>query len=198
MVHFRMPRPVLPCVTLLCAVLAAPARGQSPDLTGHWVLKAEEAAADSAARAADTVQVAGDSADVSGPPSDLHPVLRRRGRPEDRQQLSRLIGMAQPVAGFRIVQTDTAVRFTNDDGFSYTVRPGADWDSIAAGDQSIRVRSRWRGDALEVEFRPPGGGKIVETYHLADSRTYLRVEVVVEHDVLAQRLWRPRMYRLSE
>jgi hypothetical protein len=105
--------------------------------------------------------------------------------------------MAQPVAGFRITQADTALTFANHDGFTYVVHPGRDRDSIQAGDQTIRVRARWRGPALEVEFRPPGGGRIIETYQLADSRTYLRVEVVVEHDILAQRLWRPRMYRLS-
>jgi hypothetical protein len=105
--------------------------------------------------------------------------------------------MAQPVPAFRITHGDTALTFENDGGFTYVVRPEADWDSIPVGDEYTRVRARWRGRALEVEFRPSGGGRIIETYHLADSRTYLRLEVVVEHDALAQRLWRPRMYRLE-
>jgi hypothetical protein len=123
-------------------------------------------------------------------------LVRRGGKPEAQTQLRRLVGMAQPVPGFTIAQSDTAITFTNEDGFTYTVRPGRDRDSIAAGEEIIPTRARWRGKALEVEFRPPGGGRIVETYTLADSGLFLRVEVVVEHELLAQRLWRPRMYRL--
>jgi hypothetical protein len=182
---------------LLLAIPAAPAAGQdNPDLTGRWVLKPEApAGADSAGAPADSGQMVADSAAAARPSSDLRPVLRPRAKPEDQQQLSRLVGMAQPVAAFRITHEKAAVTFENDDGFTYVVRPGADWDSIQVGEEYTRVRARWRERALEIEFRPPGGGRIIETYHLADSRTYLRLEVVVEHEVLAQRLWRPRMYR---
>jgi len=189
---------MIPGALALLSLLPAAASGQErPDLSGHWVLKADAPVSrDSAGPPADSGSAA-DSAAPPAPVSDLRPVLRRRGSARDRQQLSRLVGMAHPVAAFRITQTDTAVTFTNDDGFTYVLRPGADWDSIAVGEEYTRVRGRWRGPALEVEFRPPGGGKIVETYQLADSQTYLRLEVVVEHDMLAQRLWRPRMYRLD-
>jgi hypothetical protein len=194
-----MSKCALPAAAVLLAALAAPAAGQTrPDLSGNWILKVDTPApGDSATAAADSGRVADDSASSGGPASDLRPILRRRSRPADSQQLTRLIGMAQPVAAFRITQSDTALTFVNHDGFTYVVRPDRDRDSIQVGDETVRVRARWRGPALEVEFRPPGGGRIVETYQLADSRTYLRVEVVVEHDILAQRLWRPRMYRLS-
>jgi hypothetical protein len=179
---------VLPVAAAL-ALLAAPALAQArPDLTGRWVLKLEApAGADSTA--------ADDSTAAPATASDLRPVVRPRAAPDDQRQLSRLVGMAHPVPAFRIVQADTVVTFENDGGFTYAVRPGADWDSIRVGEEYTRLRGRWRGQALEVEFRPAGGGRITETYQLADSRTYLRLEVVVEHDALAQRLWRPRMYR---
>lgn len=184
---------------LLVALPGSMARGQErPDLTGRWILKAEPpVAADSVGTAPDSGQAPGDSAAAPGPASDLRPVVRRRARPAEQRQLSRLVGMAQPVAAFTITHADTAVIFENDDGFTYAVRPGGDWDSLPLGEEDVRFRGRWRGEALEVEFRPRGGGKITETYQLADSGTYLRLEVVVEHDVLAQRLWRPRMYRLD-
>ena len=194
-----MSKSALPGAALLLAILVAPAGGQSrPDLSGHWVLRTDPPPpADSAAATADSTRTVGDSAPMGGPASDLRPILRGRGRPEEHQQLTRLVGMAQPVTAFRLTQADTAVTFVNQDGFTYAVRPNQDWDAFVVGDQTIRVRARWRGPALEVEFRPAGGGRIIETYQLADSRTYLRVEVVVEHDLLAQRLWRPRMYRLA-
>ncbi|MDH5197768.1 MAG: hypothetical protein OEY20_10990 [Gemmatimonadota bacterium] len=134
----------------------------------------------------------------AGPPSDLRPVIRRRGRPEEQQQLNRLVGMASPVAAFRITQTDTAITILNDGGFTYSVLLNGSWGSIEDGEISIRVRARWRGRTLEIEYRPPGGGRLIENYALADSEVYLRLEVVVEHDILAQRLWRSRMYRLEE
>jgi hypothetical protein len=173
-------------ILVACLMLPAVAAGQSrPDLSGRWALK-DATTQDSAA--------AGDSAaPASG--SDLRPLVRPGGRPETQAQLRRLMGMAQPVPALTITQSDTAVTFANADGFTYTVHPERSRDSITAGEETIRVRSRWRGGALEVEYRPPGGGRIVETYTLADSKAFLRVEVVVEHESLAQRLWRPRMYR---
>jgi len=173
-------------ITLVALLLAPAAGGQGgPDLSGGWTLKD--------APAPDTV-TAGDSA-APAPRSDMRPVVRPGGRPEAQAQLRRLVGMAQPVTAFTITQSDTAITFANVDGFTYTVHPGRDRDSIVAGDDTIPVRARWRGSALEVEFRPSGGGRITETYTLADSGVFLRVEVVVEHESLAQRLWRPRMYR---
>jgi hypothetical protein len=215
-----MSKSALPAAALLLAILAPAASGQSrPNLSGHWVLKADPTPAadsaaapadsartvgdsagtvgDSARTAGDSARLAGDSARPVGPASDLRPILQRRGRPEEQQQLTRLMGMAQPVVAFRLTQVDTAVTFVNEDGFTYVVRPNRDWDSFVVGDQTIRFRARWRGPALEIEFRPEGGGRIIETYQLSDSGAYLRVEVVVEHDILAQRLWRPRMYRLA-
>jgi hypothetical protein len=172
---------------ILAALLLAPAAGGQggPDLSGGWTLKDTPTP--------DSVTVSDSAAPASR--SDMRPVVRPGSRPEAQAQLRRLVGMAQPIAAFTITQSDTAITFTNVDGFTYTVHPGRDRDSIATGDAIIPTRARWRGSALEVEFRPPGGGRITETYTLADSGVFLRVEVVVEHESLAQRLWRPRMYR---
>lgn len=173
-------------IILAALLLTGGAGGQGgPDLSGGWTLK-DTPAPDSV--------TAGDSA-APTPRSDLRPLVRPGSRPEAQAQLRRLVGMAQAVVSFTITQSDTAVTFANVDGFTYTVHPGRERDSITAGDDVIPVRARWRGSALEVEFRPPGGGRITETYTLADSGVFLRMEVVVEHESLAQRLWRPRMYR---
>jgi hypothetical protein len=171
------------------ALLAGPAVAQGhPDLSGHWVLKDAEPA-DTAAAADSTAAPAG--------VSEFRPIVRRRGDPDDQEQLRRLIGMAAAVRGFRIAQSDTLVTITNDDGFAYAIHPGSRSDALVDGEVTIPVRSRWRGRSLEIEYRPPGGGRIIETYALADSGIFLRVEVVIEHDLLAQRLWQPRMYRLQ-
>jgi len=179
-------------LVVLAAALAVapPANAQKrPDLSGDWVLKDAPVAPDSAVEEDST---------SPGPRSDLRPLVKRRGSPEQRQQLSRLVGMAQPVPGFRIDQTDSTVTFTNPDGFAYTVHTERGRDSVQVGEEWIWMRGRWRNKRLEVEVRPPGGGRIIESYELADSRLYLRLEVVVEHDLLAQRLWRPRMYQIQD
>jgi len=207
---------------LLLGLLAAGSPGgqDHPDLTGHWVLKdvplldtasTADSTADSTAvpttdsTAVSTTDSTGGStpdstADSTRPRvrSDFHPILRRRGKPAEEEQLRRLMSMAAPVRGFRIQQSDTAVTIVNDDGFSFSVHPGAKRDSLVDGDQSIWVRAAWKGKHLEIEYRPPGGGRIIETYALADSGIFLQLEVVIEHDLLAQRLWRPRMYRLED
>lgn len=176
-------------IPLLAVLAAAPAGAQvRTDFSGHWMLK-DAPVADTAATA---------DSEPTRPASDFRPIVRRRGKPEEQEQLRRLMGMAQPVAGFRIIQSDTTVTIVNDDGFSYTIHPGSKSDSLVVGEETVPIRSRWRGKHLEIEYRPPGGGRIIETYALADSGIFLRVEVVVEHDLLAQRLWRPRMYRLAD
>jgi hypothetical protein len=183
-------RGILMALLLLTCTETQPAVGQArPDLAGAWVLHG------------DSVAVRADSAapdSVPGPAASpgLRPLARPRGNEQDRRQLSRLVAMAQPVTEFTITQTDTAITLTNGDGFTYTVRPGGRSADIVLADSSrVGVRARWRDGALEIEFRPDGGGRIIETYHLSDSRRFLRLEVVVEHELLIQRLWRSRMYR---
>lgn len=171
-------------------LVAGPLAAQRPDLNGEWRLKDAPTPPDSLR---DT-----DSVPLPPPPPDLRPVVRRRGKPEEQQQLARLVGMAQPIASFQIRQTDSSVTFENTDGFTYTVHTDGGPDSVLVGEDWIWMRGRWKGRVLEVEVRPPGGGRIIESYELADSGIYLRLEVVIEHDLLAQRLWRPRMYRLQE
>ncbi len=155
-----------------------------PDLRGQWALRPD--GQDSVA-----------ATDSAGAPVEppLRPLVRPGTSAKARERIGRLVGMAQAVASFQIEQTDTTITFINADGFTYTVRPDGPPTPILAGTDSIETRARWKRRQLEVEFRPPGGGKLVERYLLADSGLFLRLEVVIEDGSLAQRLWRPRMYR---
>jgi hypothetical protein len=109
------------------------------------------------------------------------------------------MAMSQPVRAFTIAQTDSSVTVTNDDGFAYTVYLDGRKSALPF-DDSLRVeaQAKWDDGALVIEYRPTGGGKLTETYHLADSRQYLRLEVAVEHKAMFRRFWQARMYRRSD
>jgi hypothetical protein len=107
--------------------------------------------------------------------------------------------MAQPVRAFRIVQSDSTFTVTNEDGFSYTVYLDGRKTTLPLSDSvSVETRAKWEDGALVIEYKPTGGGQLTETYHLADSRQYLRVEVAAEHKAMFRRFWQARMYRRSE
>ncbi|MDH3496324.1 MAG: hypothetical protein OER21_06155 [Gemmatimonadota bacterium] len=167
---------------LLVATVASAQR--PPDLQGQWTLRPD---------GADSVTVT----DSAGPPLEppLRPLVRPGTSAKARERIGRLVGMAQAVPSFQIEQADSTITFVNADGFTYTVRPDGPPTHVVAGTDSIETRARWKRRQLEIEFRPPGGGKLIERYLLADSGLFLRLEVVIEDGALAQRLWRPRMYR---
>jgi hypothetical protein len=190
------------------ALLAAPpsvsAQHRVPNLSGAWALRDSiptpapardsAAAADTATR--DTLDVPRDSA---GQRVDPRGPGRMGPNARDLRQIQRLIGMAQPVRAFAISQTDSSITITNEGGFSYTV-PLDRRKAILPLDDSVSVeaQAKWEDGALVIEYRPTGGGKLTETYHLADSRRYLRLEVAVEHKAMFRRYWQARMYRRSE
>lgn len=179
-----MPR--LPAGLGVAALLVATgaAAQQHPDLRGQWILRTD---------AADSI-TPGDS--VAAPPEPpFRPLVRPGTGAKDRERVSRLVGMAQAVPSFRIEQSDSSITFVNADGFTYSVQPDGPPTPVVAGSDSIEARARWNRRQLEIEFRPPGGGKVIERYQLADSELFLRLEVVIEDGALIQRLWRPRMYR---
>ena len=170
---------------------------QRADLSGRWELR-DRAAEDAPEEAAPP-----ERPEVAPPPG-------REGRPpprrapggmseKDRQQIGRLLGMAQAVPSFELQQTDSTLIVTNEDGFSYTVRlDGTRTELTVADSLRIETDARWDDGHLVVEFRPEGGGKLTERYALADSRLFLRLEVTVEHPRLRRRIWRSRMYRRVE
>jgi hypothetical protein len=107
--------------------------------------------------------------------------------------------MAQLVPGFELVQTDSTMLVINEDGFSYTVYLDGRKTELPLNDStSVEVKAEWKNGSLVVEYKPQGGGKMTETYSLADSGVYLRLEVKVEHGLLRQPAWEPRMYRKVE
>ena len=201
--------------TVLTAMLVAaalPAYAQRPpNLSGHWVMRAESLPprlTDTAAARLDSVRadsiarpparggtrrgVIGDSA--AGRPGNSTP--RRFGpSPAERLQIGRLLGMAQAVPSFTLAQSDTAIVVTNEDGFSYTLHLDGRWRPMVTGSDTLRARARWQDGVLVAEYEPKGGGKLTERYHLADSRVFLRLEVTVDHKGLMRPVWQPRIYR---
>lgn len=187
----------------------APAQRRVTNLSGTWTLRGDSATApaptprDSAA--ADSAKA--DSAAVVQPDSAGRPPQGPGGRrartmgpnPRERQQIQRLMGMAQPVRSFGIEQTDSTLTITNDDGFSYTVRLDGRKTRLPLDDSvSVEAQAKWDDGALVIAYEPTGGGRLTETYHLADSRQYLRLEVTVEHKAMFRRFWQARMYRRQE
>lgn len=130
---------------------------------------------------------------------------RRRNvgpKPKQRRQLGVLFGMAEPVKSFDLAQNDTAVTITNNDGFSYTIHPDGHTRDITMGTAPdtlhLQVKADWKDGHLVIEWKPDGGGKMTETYALADSGIWLRLETTIEYKgVLFQPVWRMRMYHKS-
>ncbi|HET7038705.1 MAG TPA: hypothetical protein VFH97_02395 [Gemmatimonadales bacterium] len=195
-------------MVLACGVmtpLPAAAQRQKPNLTGSWVLRV-----DSTARPApDSVRAAPDTVVPDSGRGESDSAGARRGEPRrsrpvgpsprERSQIGLLLGMAQPVRAFAIAQSDTAITITNEDGFSYTVRLDGRKTTIPLSDSvSVEMQGKWDDGALILTYQPTGGGKVTESYHLADSRRYLRLEVEVTHKAMFRRYWQTRMYRRSD
>jgi hypothetical protein len=194
------------------AVLAAPRAASAQrqtNLSGRWVLKTEESPdtipidtlppADSVGRDTIPADSMGTDFGARRPPEGGRSMRRRRLSEKDQRQVQLLLGMAQPVPAFTIAQTDSTLTITNEDGFSYTVYLDGRKTAIPLDDSvSVQARARWRDGALEIEYRPDGGGKMTETYQLADSRVYLRLEITVDYGRLPRPIWRPRMYRRDD
>lgn len=188
------------------APLPAAAQRQKPILSGTWALRdsvprpAPDSAAvpdtvvpDSGRREADT---AGVRPGAPGTPRRSRPV---GPSPRERNQIGMLLGMAQPVRSFTMAQSDTTLTVTNDDGFSYTVWLDGRKTSLSLSDSvSVEIQAKWEDGALVITYQPTGGGRVTETYNLADSRRYLRLEVEVQHKAMFRRYWQTRMYRRVE
>jgi hypothetical protein len=196
-------------VVLGAALLLAPvpaAAQRRIDLSGAWVLR-DSTQPQPPAR--DSVQPPDSTADDSAqaPPADSVRPARPDGQrrrpmgpnPRERQQIQLLLGMAQPVRAFTLAQTDSTLTVTNDDGFSYLVYLDGRKTILPLSDSvTVEVRAKWDDGALVIEYKPTGGGQLRESYNLADSRRFLRLEVEVEHKAMFRRFWQARMYRRSE
>jgi hypothetical protein len=138
-------------------------------------------------------------ADSARRPGGARPRRQLGPNPKERAQIQLLLGMAQPVRAFTIAQTDTTFTVTNDDGFTYTVYLDGRKSILPLSDSvSVETRAKWEDGALVIEYKPTGGGELREIYYLADSRQYLRVEVVAEYKAMFRRYWDSRMYRRSQ
>lgn len=187
-------------LVLLTAAGSSPLAARQNPMAGKWELR-DRAAYDSAKstreeEARDTFQR------ESGPPGDARRGGhgRRRGLSEsDRFQIGLLIGMSQTVPAFELAIDDSSVVVTNEDGFSYRVFPDGPTTEMPLNDDvTVEVKARWDDGDLLIEYEPNGGGKLTESYFLADSGLYLRLEVTVEHGSMPRRFWESRMYRRVE
>jgi len=169
-------------LTLLLLLAPTLAAQQPRDLSGAWRLETPVTALPPAP-----------------PPDSLTDTAQAARGPRTRvgRQLALLAGMAGAVPAFVIVQSDSVITVTNEDGFSYDLRPrGPELRLTVADSLIVRYRTRWDGSFLQVEWRPEGGGKITERYQLADSGLYLRVDVTVEYERFRQSV--SRLYRKAE
>jgi hypothetical protein len=200
----------------LLVFVAAPAQAQKrvPDLSGAWTLRGDSTtlarvnptpgAVPDTAAVRDTVAAdsTGDTTAVAdtawpGVPAGAGRQVRRV--PErDLRQFQLLRGMAQAVRSFTLQQSDSTLVVTNDDGFTYAVYLDGRKAILPFSDSvSVEAKGKWDDGALVIEYRPTGGGRLVETYHLADSRAYLRMDVSVEYKSFRP-FWQTRMYRRAE
>jgi len=194
---------LMPAILLALAPLAGAAQ-QGKALDGRWELRERptaEPVPDTALQELPPAPMAGrpQRDGASGSPPGGRPRGGRRISDEDRRQLNRLFGMAGEVPAFEINVVDTAVTITNQDGFSYVLVPDGQGRDFQLDDSThLEVKAQWKRGDLVVEWKPDGGGKMTETYSLADSGVFLRLEVTIEHDRLSQKIWRTRMYRRAD
>jgi hypothetical protein len=202
---------LLAAAASIAAPPCASAQSRMPNLSGTWALRDSLQAPAPVARDSaippdsalppdstepDSVEAPPDSAAARGNPRGPG---RMGPNQRDTRQIQRLLGMATPVRAFTIAQTDSSITITNEGGFSYSV-PLDKRKVILPLDDSVSVeaQAKWDDGALVIEYRPTGGGKLTETYFLADSHRYLRLEVAVEHKAMFRRYWQSRMYRRLE
>jgi hypothetical protein len=188
--------------------VAAPASAQRrvPDLSGVWVMRDTtewpSPARDSAA-AADTTR---DTTMIQytkplGGGGRMHVRLPAEPDPRSRavQHFEMLRGIVRPVRAFTITQTGSSVTVAKEDGASVTVVPGGDKIIMAHHDTvRVEVRAKWDDGVLAIEYRPAGGGTLVERYYLSDSRQYVRLETKVDYPDYSRwygQYWRSVMYR---
>ncbi len=187
-------------LALLATAGSSRLAAQQNPMAGNWELR-DRAAIDSAKsareeEARDTFQR------DSGPPGEARRGGRgsRRGLSEsDRFGIGLLIGMAQAVPAFQLAIDDSSVVVTNEDGFTYRVFPDGPKTQMDLNDDvTVEVKAHWDDGDLIIEYEPNSGGKLIESYFLADSGLYLRLEVTVEHGSMRRRFWESRMYRRVE
>jgi hypothetical protein len=197
---------VAACLPLITAPPRALPQQDVPDLSGTWMIRdttAWRARVDSAA--ADTVRDTTTITEVLPLPGGGRLHMHRPANPDSswpvfRQSLL-LQAMAQPVRAFTIAQTDSSITVVNEGGVAYTVYPNGDKTVVPLTDSiDVEIRAKWNDGVLVIEHRPSGGGKFTESYFLADSRQYLRIEVEVDYKISSfpQHSWRSRMYRRVE
>lgn len=191
----RAPRLAGPLLLIALAATPAAAQRRVPDLSGTWRLR------DSAAAAAARDQAPGGERDTTTV-IDTIPVggggrmyVRRPLEPDSRR-LRLLQGMAQPVPSFTLELTDSTLTVVNEDGFTYTVFLDGRKTTLPLNDSvSVEAKAKWDDRALVIEYRPSTGGRLTESYFLADSGLYLRLEVRIDQTSIRQPIWQARMYR---
>lgn len=173
---------------LAAAVLvlpSAPAAAQLPDYTGRWVPKE---LVDSAGREITDTTI------VVRQPSRAFP--NRRLDAEERRQLQILVGMAQPSRSIVFAADDSLVVVTYNDEITFRLRPNGPAVLDTLGETiPLSIQARWADGTLRIEFEPEGGGTYSESYALADSRLFMRVDARLEWGKLRTNTGWSEMYR---
>lgn len=179
-----MRTPVVVIGLILATVPSAAA--QSLDAyAGRWVPKE---LVDSAGR-----ELADTSIQIRPP---LQPITDGRLSPEDRRRYRIFVGIAQPSRNIVFTPAGDTVTVTYNDETTFTLLVGGQplQDSLG-GEIPLRVRARWDDRNLTIEFEPEGGGRYRETYALADSGVFLRVDARIDWGKIRGQAGWSEMYR---
>ena len=168
---------------LVASASAAPAQ-RLQSYAGRWVPKE---LVDSAGR-----EILDTTVQVRRP---LQPITERLS-PQDRRQYQILVGMAQPSRSIDFNPAGDTLIVTYNDEITFRLPVGGPplQDSLG-GEIRLRIRARWADRNLHVEFEPEGGGKYIETYALADSGIFLRVDARLDWGKIRGQAGWSEMYR---
>lgn len=195
-------RTFLMFVTLTAAAslgaLTAPksAAAQDVDIVGTWVLNLE--------KSDDPREVMSRGRDRPAAPQPGGGGRRRGGtqapppRPDagDRLLQQRLM---RPVMELSITRTDSTYIFASSGmKFMEHFLDGRKIEATITADLEIEIKAEWKNNALEIETKVSGGGRLKEKYEIDEDTGELRVEFDLNNSRLKQRFRLKQVYDLRE
>ncbi len=175
-----------------------PATAQDVDIVGTWVLNRE--------KSDDPREVMSRGRNRPAPPRPGAGGGRRRGggtqapppRPDagDRLLQQRLM---RPVMELSITRTDSTYIFASSgEKFMEHFVDGRKIEAAITTDLQIEIKAEWKNNALEIETRVSGGGRLKERYEIDEDTGELRVEFDLNNSRMKQRFKLKRVYDRRE